>query len=245
MMTPELSYASELGARSTLGGIAAQDPYSDELDVEHLEFAPFDTVLGQLMSHPLGLSALHGHDTSPDWDQLLDCGCEPRDPNERMRWKITKAAYDEIKPFLKEREEHLKRYTSQRNYHASLAALKQNDPLFERTMLVMEHYLGKLPQVIKNMVMPVLARDFRKFVWLYEHLREAAVVVENHAHHKRRKEKRKQEGGAGMHAPGTGRTAADVAARDAERRALVARVKAGGAKEGDLLRYLELVGAGE
>lgn len=244
MMTPEFTHASEEEARSTLGCMAVQDLYSDDLDVEHLEFAPFDAVLGQLMSHPMALSALHGHDTSPDWDRLLDCGCEPHDPNERMRWKITKAAYDEIKPFLKEREEHLKRYKRQRSYHASLAALKRNDPLFERTMLIMEHYLGKLPQVIKNMVMPVLASDFRQFVWLYEHLREAAVVVENHAHHKRRKDKHKQEGGD-RRAPGTGRTAADVSARDAERRALVARVKAGGAKEGDLLRYLELVGAGE
>lgn len=190
--------------------------------------------MGHLMAHPLGLPALHGYDPSPDWDHLLECGREPADPNERLRWKHTREAFESIKPFLKEREEVLSRYKKQRNYHILLSQLEKRDPLFDRTMRVMEHYMGKLPLVIQRLCMPVMAKEFGHFLELYRHLRGAAHLVENHEHHKRRKREC-----SNTHHDDTSK---QKTALDQERQELIERVKAGGAREGDLLRYLELSG---
>jgi hypothetical protein len=206
-----------------------------ELPLEFLDFPHFDDVQHHIMCHPQGLCAVHGYDNSPDWDALLDCGSEPGDPREKMRWQITREAFDSIKPFLKEREEHLKRYKRQRGYHASLAALKRRDPLYERTMHVMERLMGDLPQVVKELAMPVLTREFGPFLRLYEELRPVARTVENHYHNKRRRTKARQEGGGATPGAGNG---------ERELRELVSRVKSGGAREGDLLRYIELMGGG-
>lgn len=202
---------------------------------EHLDFPDFEEVQHHIATHPLGLHAIHGYDHSPDWDMLLDCGTEPADPNERVRWRITREAFNAIKPFLKDREEHLKRYKKHRGYHSSLAILRQRDPLYERTMHVMERLMGELPQVVKELAMPTLAREFGPFLRLYQELRPVAHTVENHYHNKRRRSERARAGGSGGSTP-------EASSREAELRELVRRVKSGGAREGDLLRYIELQG---
>ncbi|MFP5238279.1 MAG: hypothetical protein ACLGQW_00470 [Acidobacteriota bacterium] len=104
-------------------------------------------------------------------------------------------------------------------------------------MHVMEHYLGKLPEPIRRLAMPALAREIREFTALYNHLRKAAVIVENH------QRLRSGRNGATTVADHDGNRFKHrklTQAEQAERRELVRRVKAGGAREGDLLRYLEL-----
>jgi len=141
--------------------------------------------VGQLYSS--GLHALCGHNPVLDWDSLLDCGPRPRDPAELERWTAGRDALERLKPFLKEREEHLARYAKQRDYQTALAALKARDPLFGRTMRLMEHYVGKLPEVLRKLVMPVLAREFGLFAEFYRVVRESAWLVEAHLRAGRRK----------------------------------------------------------
>jgi len=140
-------------------------------------------------------------------------------------------ALERLKPFLKEREEHLARYAKQRDYQTALAALKARDPLFGRTMHLMEHYVGKLPEVLRKLVMPALAREFGLFAEFYRVVRESAWLVEAHLR-------------AGWRKASSAPPVPEEQAAPDELAALKRRVKSGGAKEGDLLRYLELTGAG-
>lgn len=216
----------------------------EDSPVELLEFPDFEDIHYHLLRHPLGMHAIHGYDSSPDWDRLLDCGCEPADPYQKMRWKHTREAFESIKPFLKEREGMLKRYTKQRGYQATLARLRQRDPLYARTMAVMEQLTAELPHVVKDICMPVLAGNFGTFLRLYAELRSVAELLENHGHHEKRRARAGGNGGANT-SPRPARhehvgSTPDRHAREAERQALVARVKAGGAREGDLLRYMEI-----
>jgi len=231
------AYAPELfGGMSTFP--KGWEPPIDFLDFPHLEEIQHD-----LMSHPVGMCAVHGYDASPDWDHLLDCGQEPGDPHQRLRWKHTREAFDSIKPFLKGREEMLGRYKKQRNYQATLAQFQKRDPLYERTMEVMEQLMDELPQVVKELAMPTLARDFGPFLRLYAELRQVAELIENHGHNKKRREHHRERAGDSGNGPARpSGSESERKSQQEERRALVARVKAGGAREGDLLRYLELCG---
>lgn len=218
-------------------------PYREEPMAELLEFPDIEDVVSHIARHDDGLCAIHGHHPALDWDALLDCGAEPADPDEHSRWKITRQAFDSIKPFLKEREALLTRYREGRSYKAALATLRRRDPLFERTMEVMERLVDELPHVVKVLAMPTLAREFGPFLDLYKELRPVAVAVESCRAHRRKRARWKDEArrGPGSVVPGTDRR--ESAARELGE--LVRRVRSGGAREGDLLRYLELTGAGE
>lgn len=183
---------------------AGLGPRDEESRAEILGFPLFDDVEYYLASHPEGLCAMHGYHPAPDWDALLDCGREPADPREHYRWKVTREAFDSIKPFLKEREAHLTRYRRDRAYQASVAALARRDPLYGRTMEIMDKLMGDLPEVVKELSMPTLAREFGPFLELYKELRHVAVAVESCRGHKRKQARRVEEAGRSLEHAGTG-----------------------------------------
>ncbi|WP_243312271.1 hypothetical protein [Fundidesulfovibrio agrisoli] len=102
---------------------------------------------------------------------------------------------------------------------------------------MMEHYLGKLPEPIRRLAMPAMAREIKEFTALYSYLRKAAVIIENHQRlHSGKNSARFAAEESGNRFKSRKLTQAE----QAERRELVRRVKSGGARDGDLLRYLEL-----
>jgi hypothetical protein len=117
----------------------------------------------------------------------------------------------------------------------------------------MEKLMNDLPEVVKELSMPTLAREFGPFLELYKELRHVAVAVESCRGHKRKKARKSEEEklaresagwpASGLAVDGSGRE--DPAARERERLELLRRFKSRQAKDGDLLRYLELMGVGE
>jgi hypothetical protein len=120
-------------------------------------------------------------------------------------------------------------------------------------MDIMHKLMGDLPEVVKELAMPTLAREFGPFLELYKELRHVAVAVESCRGHKRKKARQREEsrqareyaggGASGNAAESSG--SEDPAARERERTAILGRFKSRQARDGDLLRYLELMGVGE
>jgi len=244
MTMPTYAQAFEAGARAPWGidpnGAGDHPPTTtvDPASAGPPPIIPYEAVLAHVQGHPTWQSAMVGQDGGLDWDSLLDHGAAPGDPAGQERWVGARAALERVKPLLKEREARLSRYLKQRDYHAAMALLKQSDHLFERTLHLMEHYLERLPGVLRRLVMPHLASEFGAFAELYRYLRHGAALVEHHAHARSAATKARAES-----RPKDGEPSPTT--REDERAALVRRVKSGGAREGDLLRYLELSGVGE
>ncbi|WP_173084088.1 hypothetical protein, partial [Fundidesulfovibrio magnetotacticus] len=148
-------------------------------------FVPYQELLRHLWANPSCVNALCGHSPALDWDALLDHGPEPADPAEHAHWSAGREVLERVKPALKQREEHLARYLKQRDYQAGLAVLRSRDPLYEGTMRIMDHYVSKLPEVLRRLVMPALAREFGLFSEFYRVAREAAWLVNSHARARR------------------------------------------------------------
>jgi hypothetical protein len=115
----------------------------------------------------------------------------------------------------------------------------------------MEKLMNDLPEVVKELSMPTLAREFGPFLELYKELRH--VAVESCRGHKRKKARKSEEAKRARADAGAGQSAHasassghdDPAARERERMELLDRFKSREARDGDLLRYLELMGVGE
>lgn len=189
MTTPIHSQMFEVGAQTPwtpdprqggIPGTTAPTSGREPLPADPLGYLPYGALLERLMGRQSTLHALCGHRQSLDWDQLLDCGPQPADPASLKRWQAVREAHERLKPLLKDREERLTEYARRRDYQAALAELKAHDPLFERTMHMMEHCVERLPQVIRQLALPVLASEFGLFSEFYRHVREGAWLVESH-----------------------------------------------------------------
>ncbi len=210
-----------------------------DFSVENPRFAPFDHVLHQVRLHPDAGYAICDVEGPSDDELRVDFGPEPEDLDERFHWHVSKRVQANMARILthQAKQAHAKR--KHRGYHVAVRGLEALDPLYERTMDVMQHYLENLPEVLKPLVMPTLARHSPSFLALYQHLRHAAETVENHRHHQGKKRKAASEAAAKN---GNQPHSANAAARAAELQALKERVRRGGAVEGDLYKYIDLSG---
>lgn len=145
-----------------------------------------------------------------------------------------------------------------RNDGVLIQTLAANDPLFPVVHPMMDDYIKHLPKGLAQHTLNGAREHAGLYLELYKHIRDFVAAAVSSA-----------AGGGGAPVPAAppedpreairravaGRMSPPVlesagmtddrlpgASREAERKALVKRVKAGGAREGDLLRYLELCG---
>ena len=213
-------------------------PGMQELPVENLRFDPFHHILLRVQGHPDAAYAIHDVEGPSDAPLPDDCGPEPVDLDERFHWHVSKRVQSVLGRLLTQQARQAHAQRKHRGYHTAVHGLSANDPLYERTMDIMHHYLEKLPELFKPLVMPVLARHSPSFMALYQELRHAAETVENHLHH----QGKKRTARAKTPQEPSRADDANAAARAAELQALKERVRRGGAKEGDLYKYLDLTG---
>ncbi|MFP5240535.1 MAG: hypothetical protein ACLGQW_11950 [Acidobacteriota bacterium] len=142
------------------------------------------------------------------------------------------------------------------NNQVMLAVLKANDPLFEATYNRLARYIQRLPEKVQRVYLQAVYRTPGAFLDLYIHLRTSienelnkhAFQAEQPDHPAPQPDTR-----ARIRRAVAGRMAAPAlesagvleerlggAARSTELAELKARAKSGRAREGDLLRYLEL-----
>ncbi len=125
------------------------------------------------------------------------------------------APWQRATPF--QRAERLKR---QRARQRKVTILRRTDPLFERATHILEFLLRDMPEGKALSLLGEMDQDPHAFLRHYRNMRSMAANVE-HLHHLKNLE------------------------RQDELSALKRRVKNGGAREGDLLRYLQLTGFGD
>jgi len=154
------------------------------------------------------------------------------------------------------------------NNEALLAHLRANDPLFVHVKRWIEAFVESLPGKLQRAVLEQVERTPGAFLEMYSELRQHLMeefgmtgktkrgasggysVQGNPAFAPAVRDPRQavRQAVAGRMSPPQLESAGMIderspgAARAAERAALVKRVKAGGAREGDLLKYLELSG---
>lgn len=138
-----------------------------------------------------------------------------------------------------------------------LATLQANDPLFQQTYKRVVNYVRTLPGKVQRPFLEAVDRTPGAFLDLYTQLREG--IMRDLGTPNRAPQSMPQPASddprARIRQAVAGRMSAPAlenagimddrlpgATRAAERAALIKRVKSGGAREGDLLKYLELSG---
>ena len=219
-------------------GFPAQ-PGNFETPVESLRFEPVYSILQRVRTHPDANYAYLDYDAPPSEVPIVDFGPEPEDPEARFQWHVDKRVQSNMGRMMVHqlRDAHFKR--KHRGYHIAVHGLKANDPLYERAMDIMHHYLSKLPKVFMPLVMPTLLSHSPTFMSLYMDMRHVAETVEHCLHHRNKKRAASAKAEAPGQRPCDG---PNTPARAAELAALKERVRRGGAQEGDLLKYLDLTG---
>lgn len=228
---------------------------------------PFETVLAQLKARPGMIEHLEGIDL--DWDGIPDIPLQPSpemmaDPMARMQWQAMMQNRQQASQARQMRRAQRKAV----NNEALLAHLRANDPLFVHVKRWIEAFLESLPGKLQRAVLEQVERTPGAFLEMYSELRQHLMdefgmtgkakkgapvgysVQGSPAFAPAARDPRQavRQAVAGRMSPPQLESAGMIdecspgAARAAERAALIKRVKAGGAREGDLLKYLELSG---
>jgi len=196
---------------------------------------------------------LEGIDLDGDGIPDIPIGPPPMDPMGRMQWQSMMQQKQQMAQIAQARKAQRK----DANNKILLTALQASDPLFGATYTRLAQYVQGLPAKVQRPYLESVERTPGAFLELYGHLREGIVkelraansqagAMSQPANADPREVIRRAV--AGRMSPPVLESAGVMddrlpgASREAERAALVKRVKAGGAKEGDLLRYLELSG---
>jgi len=142
------------------------------------------------------------------------------------------------------------------NNEALLAHLRANDPLFEQVHAKIGDFVRTLSPKLQRPFLRAVEETPGAYLDLYKEMRDLLKLfmrlgVQGTQHSFTHSQRDAREGypsmGARVSARKRGndeieRSGQPDVARASERAALVKRVKAGGAREGDLLKYLELCG---
>ncbi len=186
-----------------------------------LPFPSFDAVTAPMLGDHLLMAHLHGHNhRSPSIDQtdvLLEA------PTRSLLGGVGLAGGEhERNEYWRPESAHqrMERHNRTVVRQCKLAVLCHTDPLFERTMRILEFLLHDLPLQAARDMAREMDTSPNGFMRHYKHARTLAEHVED-SHH--RKE----------------------LTRQAELTALKRKVKSGKAQNGDLLKYLELSGFGD
>lgn len=213
--------------------------------------APFQAVLADLKMRPGMVEHLEGIDVDGDGVPDAPLGPPPMDPMGRMQWQNLMAQRQRMLQAARQRSAQRKA----RNNQIMLAVLQANDPLFEATYTRLCSYVQRLPEKVQRPYLEAVERTPGAFLDLYVHIREGmerALNVSTTATQPMPRpgdadpRERIRQAVAGRMSPPALESAGILddrlpgATRAAELAALKARCKAGRAREGDLLRYIEL-----
>jgi len=223
----------------------------------------FDTLLAHLKSRPGMVEHLEGIDL--DGDGIPDFPPQPSPqmmahPMGRMQWQAMLQNHQQAVQARQARRAQRKAV----NNEALLAYLKTHDPLFEHVKRWIENLVESLPGKIQRAVLEQVECTPGAFLEMYTDLRRhfiqefglaeglrgftgfpamrAPVVGDRDPRQAIRQAVAGRMSPPQLESAGMIDERSPGAARAAERAALVKRVKAGGAREGDLLKYLELSG---
>ena len=217
---------------------------------------PFEAILAQLKARPGMIEHLEGIDL--DGDGVPDIPFQPSpqmmaDPMGRMQWQ----AMLQNRQRMMQGAQQSRIQRKEVNNQVLLATLQANDPLFQKTYGRVANYVRSLPDKVQRPFLEAVDRTPGAFLDLYKQLREGIMrelgstnrppqSMPQPASDDPRSRIRQAVAGR-MSAPalenaGIMDDRLPGATRAAERAALIKRVKSGGAREGDLLKYLELSG---
>jgi hypothetical protein len=213
---------------------------------------PFETLLAHLKARPGMVEHLEGIDL--DGDGTPDIPLQPSPqmmahPMGRMQWQAMLQNHQRAAQARQARRAQRKAV----NNEMLLAYLRTHDPLFGVVHAKVEAYVRALPLKLQRPVLRAVDETPGAYIDLYKEMRDMVAVS------MRLGDRRSPQAGVRMaKRSGQGRVVrqgapqlesagmiderSPGATRAAERAALVKRVKAGGAREGDLLKYLELSG---
>ncbi|WP_027189809.1 hypothetical protein [Fundidesulfovibrio putealis] len=229
-------------------GFSRQQP-SAQFAQRGVNDIPFDTLLAHLKAQPGMVEHLEGIDL--DGDGIPDIPPQPSPqmmahPMGRMQWQAMLQNHQQARQARRAQRKAV-------NNEMLLAYLRTHDPLFGVVHAKVEAYVKALPLKLQRPVLRAVDETPGAYIDLYKEMRDMVTAT------MRIGGRRSQQAGGRIgdgHGPGRlvrqGAPQLESAGmiderspgatRAAERAALVKRVKAGGAREGDLLKYLELSG---
>ena len=188
-----------------------------------LQYPNYATVLEAVKGHPHMRIALDG-----------PAGFERLSPEERHEHRLICQLWEHLRRNHPAEFDRQSKELGRKNAQRLLTLLRLNDPLFAATWRMLEHMLDILPDTAAHLVKKGTHDDAAVFLDLYGEMRDWAEEVE-HRKHRRKQAQPRTTANRKPNAPRSRR-----ASRRAERDALIAKVRAGRAEEGDLLKYLEL-----
>ena len=151
----------------------------------------------------------------------------------RLRWEVA----HEVGQYLQQRfrpvlarEQGRKR---QKARGRKLGLLRRHDPLAERTLHIIAHFLRGLPPTMRRLVERELEQNPHAFMALYGEAREIAEEHEKDRHHEKRRAKAQERYAAPQDFPED-----DIA--PGELAAVLQRMRAGESDDADVLRFVEL-----
>ncbi|MFP5220981.1 MAG: hypothetical protein ACLGSA_01690 [Acidobacteriota bacterium] len=218
---------------------------------------PFEAILAQLKARPGMVEHLEGIDL--DGDGVPDIPFQPSpqmmaDPMGRMQWQAMLQNRQRMMQAAQQRRAQRKEVNNQ----VLLATLQANDPLFAEVYGRLQRYFQTMPPRVFRAFTESIERQPAAFLEIYKELRDFVVKVSRLAGTnlpQSMSQPSSDDPRARIRQAVAGRMSAPAlenagimddrlpgATRAAERAALIKRVKSGGAREGDLLKYLELSG---
>ena len=224
---------------------------------------PFEAVMQRLIQTPGVLQHLQGGDANgdgvPDFPPL---GPPPSNPQDYRDWQMMGLMQQQMKRVFFQNNQRDRAERKEFNDQRLLQSLEAHDPLFSTAFPVLKNYLAHLPGPLGQLIVQAVDSHPAVFIDLYKHFRD---FVEHHANPGINfqgqpmspataaadpRQRIRQAVAGRMSAPalenaGVMDDRLPNASRKAELASLKTRVKAGRAREGDLLRYLELSGFGD
>ncbi|WP_243358247.1 hypothetical protein [Fundidesulfovibrio terrae] len=224
---------------------------------------PFQSILARLMATPGMINHLNAVDIDGDGNpdvMIPPLGPPPQDPMGRMRWQAMAEQRSRLVETYNRNKAQGRAARKNNNDNTLLQTLAAADPLFPTVYPMVADYIRHLPRGLGQHVMHGTNSHPGLFLELYKHIRdylEAAIWGNSPARSGAMASRSAQAGAedprARIRRAVAGRMSAPVlenagimddrlpgATRAAELAALKARCKAGKAREGDLLRYIEL-----
>ncbi|WP_027191086.1 hypothetical protein [Fundidesulfovibrio putealis] len=222
-------------------GLSRHQPFAQfaQRGVNHI---PFETLLAHLKAQPGMVEHLEGIDL--DGDGIPDIPPQPSPqmmapPMGRMQWQAMLQNHQQARHARRAQRKAV-------NNEMLLAYLRTHDPLFGLVHAKVEAYVKALPLKLQRPVLRAVEETPGAYIALYKEMRDMVTATMRiggrmAGRHGQRRSVRRQ-GAPQLESAGMIDERSPGATRAAERAALVKRVKAGGAREGDLLKYLELSG---
>ncbi len=201
----------------------------------------FESLVNRLLLYPGMAEHLEGMDLDGDGIPDIPIGPPPSDPGQFMRWRAAMTNRQTMLQAARSRRSIRKEHNNQ----LLLRHLRAHDPLFEQVQKKLQDFVRHLPERLRRPFLRAVEETPGAYLDLYREMRGVQQQSRRGADQVRT--------GYGTLPAGvrrnsqTARNEAQPEARrggtpEAERLALVRRIKAGGARDGDLIRYMELSG---